>query len=703
MPEFVFVEGPHGINDEILKKFGKDVVIKIVSPDIAHKSKLGGVKKIKNDDSMFVKFVLTQMKEEVLSHFDEANKPRIDGFLISEYIEHTQSLGYELLIGFKEDAAFGPVLTLSKGGGDAEFFAKYYDPANLYLPPISCDKTLKKASTLKIRHKFKHVGHPEYLERFAKAASIISELAYHFSFIAEKESEYIIKTIEVNPFVFAQDNRFVAIDGFGQFVPVREDRNTIPAANLENIDKFFKPERIAVIGVSSNSCKYSMAREIVQLMLELGRDDLYLVNDKGGVATFEGKEYLLYKSFSDITEKVDLAVYAAPAAYIEDFIRTLGDNGPKALILIPSLTSTINYNEFTKQLDVIKPKGLRILGPNCMGVFMAPDSENKGVNTLFIDEERMEIGYSDFSNTVLLSQSGGLAVTTIDKLKNAKVLRTVVSFGNKYDVKIIDLMSYFAQDNSIAVIALYLEGLGQGEGRCFYQLAGEIAKPVIVYKAGKTDAGAKAAASHTASMSGDYDVFKAACVQSGIILAEGIEDYYNYVKAFSLLAKKIPSGNRVAGVLNAGFETTIGADEIKNLEMAKFSDETIEKLEKINKHGLVDVYASLLDVTAMTDDSMYAEFVEALLQDEGVDCLLVAVIPHVVSLKTTPDTCHDPDGLANLLAGLAKKYNKPMVVSVNAGQYYQEFVTIMEENGLPVYNEIRSAVKALDTFVSWHM
>jgi 3-hydroxypropionyl-CoA synthetase (ADP-forming) len=91
------------------------------------------------------------------------------------------------------------------------------------------------------------------------------------------------------------------------------------------------------------------------------------------------------------------------------------------------------------------------------------------------------------------------------------------------------------------------------------------------------------------------------------------------------------------------------------------------------------------------------------LQDENVDCVFVAVVPHAVSLKTIPETCHQPDGLANLLVNLSKKYNKPMVISVNAGRYYQDFVSIMEHNGLPVYADIRSAIKSLDRFVSYHI
>lgn len=703
VPEFEFIQTPEQVNEKMLEKFNHAIVVKIVSPQIAHKQKLGGVKVINNFDPLFVQFVLTRMRNEVLSHFPGDDKPEIKGFLLTEFVPHTQALGNEVLLGFKEDMSFGPVLTLSKGGDDAEFFAKYFDPANLFIPPLDYNYALEMVKTLNIKHKFDQTGHPEYLEYMAEAASVLSWLAYHYSFIAENKPEFTIKAIDINPFVISKDNRFVAIDGFAQFAPFTQAPKTVTRADTTNLKSFFQPEGIAVIGVSSDLSKYSLGRDIAHLLHELGKKDLYLVNARGGKIVFDSTEYALYGSLKDIPAKVSLAVYAAPAQYTIDFIKDLPADGPKAVVLISGIPANIKYSDFAGQLDEVVPKGVRIIGPNCMGVFYAPDGTNKGLNTLFIEEKRLEVKYSDFSNTVLLTQSGALAVTALDRLNNSRLFKSVVSFGNKYDVKISDLMAYFAEDKAIDLISLYIEGLDAGEGRQFFQLAQRADKPIIVYKAGRTEAGARAAASHTASMSGSYDVFKAACMQAGVILAENIEDHYDFVKVFSLLAHKVPSSNRVAGVVNAGFESTVGADELKNLTQAQLTPATIDRLNEINKHGLVDTSSPFLDVTPMADDRLYADYVEAVLQDENVDCVFVAVVPHAVTLKTVPENCHDSDSLANLLVDLSKKYNKPMVVSVNAGRYYQDFVSIMEENGLPVYGDIRSAIKSLDRYVSYHI
>jgi acyl-CoA synthetase (NDP forming) len=156
-------------------------------------------------------------------------------------------------------------------------------------------------------------------------------------------------------------------------------------------------------------------------------------------------------------------------------------------------------------------------------------------------------------------------------------------------------------------------------------------------------------------------------------------------------------------VVNAGFESAAGADEMTHLTPAWLSEATVTRLREIDRTGLVDVRSSFLDVTPMANDRDYANFVETMLQDPGVGCLFVSVVPHTETLKTAPDTCHDPDALAPRLVELSRRYPQPMVISVNAGRYYADLVGILEENGLPVYPDIRSAVTSLDRFVAYHL
>ena len=165
-PEFVFVTDPAAVDDGLLARFGPEIVLKVVSPEIAHKQKLGGVRILRHHDPLFIQYAMERMRQEILAGFPAGRQPAIRGFLLEEFVPHTQALGYESLIGIKEDPAFGPVLTLSKGGDDAEFFAKYFDPANLFLPPMDADYARRMLDGLHIKHKFEQkIGRASCRER----------------------------------------------------------------------------------------------------------------------------------------------------------------------------------------------------------------------------------------------------------------------------------------------------------------------------------------------------------------------------------------------------------------------------------------------------------------------------------------------------------------------------------------------------------
>jgi len=703
VPSHFFIENEENITEELLKPLGHTLILKVVSPEIIHKQKAGGVKRVDSEDPLFIQFVLSMMRKEIQKQKVNDKQPAIKGFLVCECVDYRPVLGNEVMFGIKTDESFGAVMTVSKGGDDAEFFAKHYDSANLFLPGKNYCHINNCLSQLKISYKYENQGHPEYSHFITETASCINNLAYTFSEAAGHPPTHFIRELDVNPFVITEDQRFVAIDGHALIEknPMADKKRK--RFKPESLNAFFYPKGLAVIGVSADKGKVSLGRDIALLLHNIGRSDLILINARGGETKIADTNYPLYTDLINAPAEAELVVYAAPARFSLDFIKSLKNTSVKAVIFISGIPGNMSYPQFEQALDEVKPEGLRIIGPNCMGVFQAPEKGFAGLNTLFIEEQRLELKSSERSNTALLTQSGALAVTEIDKMQNYRLFRSIVSFGNTYDVNLTDLVRYFTEDKNTKVIALYLEGLGKGEGREFFDLASRCTKPIILYKSGKTEAGARAAASHTASMSGNYDVFASACRQCGVILADKIEDHSDLVKAFSLLNDRKPENNRVAGVVNAGFESTVGADELKNLVQAEISEKTIEQLEKINTYGLVDTSTPFLDITPMADDRMYADFTECLLKDENVDCLFVSIVPHTTTLKTIPETCHHADSLANLLVELRNNYRKPIVVSVNGGRYYKEFTSILEKQGLPVYDSVRGAIKSLDTFVNYYM
>ena len=699
-PVYRFIQDAGEVTEALLAAFaGKEIMVKIVSRDLAHNQRYGGVKKVSIPDPLFIRFVLNQMREEVLSHFAPEAKPTVDGFLLIEFIQFTQALGEEIMVGFQEDPAFGTVVTLSKGGDDAEFFARYYDPANLLIAPIALADAENLLNSLNIRHKYQQIGHPERLGQIAFAVATLSELGQAFSMVGGRNPAYYIKALDLNPIVFARDGRFVAVDGYAEFVPAETVPAAVTAPNQEGLERFFMPRGVVVAGVSTNPEKYSMARNIVSLLMDLGRDDIYCVNPKGGTTEIDGRVFPLYKNIDEIPQPYDLLVYAAPGQYSLAFVEAVPAG--KSVILISGIPTDMNYAQFALNIARVKKPDVRLIGPNCMGVFAAPRGVHRGVNTLFIEEERMHIPLSDRSNAALLTQSGAMGITCVERNQYTAIFRNIVSFGNKVDVNIPDLVAYFEDDPKIDVISIYAEGISLGEGRQFYDLLRVATKPVIVYKSGRTEAGAKAAASHTAAMSGSYEVFRAACLQGGCILTEELDDFYNFTKAFAVLSQHRCKGRRVAGVVNAGLEATMGADILEQLMPAEFAPATVEALRALNTHGLVNVETPFLDLTPMTDDPLYARFIETVLRDPNVDCLFVGIVPHVDSLKTVEENYLDADAIGPLLVNVFRETNKPVVVSVNAGKHYQSLVKYLEEHGMPVFADIRSAIRSLDAFAAY--
>ncbi len=278
-----------------------------------------------------MRFVLERMRGEVITRVaaerptsDPVSRqgPRLDGFLVIEHVPHTEALGYEVLIGFREDPAFGPVLTVSKGGDDAEFFAAHYDPANLFLPPMGYDEALAFTRSLHIRHKFEQTGYLECLDLMARAIERMSALAAAYS-PGARGARWVFSSFEVNPFAIARDGRFVALDGLAEFRAVSPGDPAARALDVTDLDAFFRPKGVAVIGVSSVAEKYSLGRDIAELLHDLHRDDLHLVNLRGGSVRLGRKQYALHADMNELKHRVELAVYAAPAAAAPEFLRQL--------------------------------------------------------------------------------------------------------------------------------------------------------------------------------------------------------------------------------------------------------------------------------------------------------------------------------------------------------------------------------------------
>jgi len=263
------------------------------------------------------------------------------------------------------------------------------------------------------------------------------------------------------------------------------------------------------------------------------------------------------------------------------------------------------------------------MGPNCLGLVYSGSSRTKGVNSFFTLEEKFAVDMKNDSNVAILSQSGALGIVEIENLKNAI---SIVSYGNQLDVDPCDLVNFFQSDPMVDVIGCYIEGFKQNAGRKFFNIAARSKKPIIVYKAGRTEAGRKATESHTASIAGEYAVAKAAMKQAGIIVADSMMDHGDFIKTFALLNDFSVTGKRVAIIANAGYEKAYAADNLGDLELAEFDEKTTLTLKNILP-PMVNV-GPLLDLTPMANDEMFEKCMRTVLESGTVDALFVSIVPH---------------------------------------------------------------------------
>ena len=702
-PAYRFLpEGTEVSREQVFGLLGNGVVVKVVSRDILHKSRVGGVAHLPHNTAR-VAHVIRHMTEEVPRHAEFATRPRIDGFLLCEGVDYSTALGNEFLISLRENADFGSVVTVGKGGDDAELFAALGAPPEIGITPLDMSACRKLAAASAPGRKLVRDGREDHLDRIAGVAHRFALLGAALSPLETPDTRFVLEDFEINPFVFDAKGRLLALDGLVRF-RARDAGEAAPVIvpDRRNVDALFEPTGVAVAGVSATDPR-KMGNVVAGLLHALGRDDLHLVNPKGGTLRLGEKDYPIHPSVDAIEDPVDLSIVLAPASATPAIAEGAFAKGVKALVLIPGGFSEVSGDRSIEErlLTGARAAGTRILGPNCLGVFYAPE-EGPGINNIFVSPDKLDLTPPEGrSRTVaLVNQSGALGVTILDKLHSALCPRVVVSYGNQLDLDPGDLVAHLGRDEKIRVIGVYVEGFRAGGGRKFLNAVKDLDKPVILYKAGRTEAGSRAAASHTASMAGDYAVAKAAFAQAGIVHVESIQDHHDLVKTFALLDGKKVRGNRLAGMVNAGFNSTYAADSLGGLTLATLSEGTREALAGILP-PFVSV-ASMLDLTPMANDALYGACLEKLLADDGVDAVVVSMLPYTPMLKTTAkELARHEDNVADRVVRLAGASDKPVVFCNNAGSTYDALSERLEAGGVPTFRTIDRAVRCLDRFMAW--
>ncbi len=702
VPMHSVVSGDAQIDAALLSRFqGKKIVLKVISAEVGHKAKMGGVK------------VVPRTVEKARCAFNamardfEKQGIAMQGALLVQWVRYSRELGNEVLLGFRESETFGPVISFSKGGNDAEHFADHFSPPNLILAPIDEQWARGLMESTHIYQKYVGQGRSHYVDHTVTAAVRFSELSLGFSNYFESNSRFVITEFEVNPFVFTPDRRFIALDGLARFELRSEESIERSVKPKETVKPFFEPKGIAVVGVSTSDTT-KPGRIIFSNLARMGRDDLFAVNPKGGEYVEDNHAWPVYPSIDDIDDHFDLAIIAVPAAAALSVVEACAAKAVKAIILIPGGFSEVDRHRDVEEkiLALARDKGFRVMGPNCLGIIYAGSERSKGINSFFVSEEKFSIDFEKETHVALLTQSGALGIIEIENLKNAISPKVIVSYGNQLDVDPCDLVQYFQDDPMVSVIGCYIEGFKPRAGRKFFDVASRSKKPVIVYKAGRTAAGRQATQSHTASIAGEYEVAKAAMKQAGLIVADTMIDHGELVKTFALLNAFNVEGTRLAVIANAGYEKTIAADNLGHMRLAEFDAASRRQLEKILPPMVLP--DPLLDLTPMADDAVFEGCIKTVLASDAVDALLISIVPQSALLHTTDEEIeHNPNNIAARIIRLVHQFKKPTVVSVNvisgADAVYNNLGKTLDSGGVPTFLTANRAMFCLNAFVRFRM
>ena len=399
------------------------------------------------------------------------------------------------------------------------------------------------------------------------------------------------------------------------------------------------------------------------------------------------EEILGLKCFGDIRQipgEVDLAVIAIPAPLVLDTAKECGEKGVKALIVVSAgfkETGVEGASLERQLLEVCRRYGMRMQGPNCLGIINASAS----LNLTFAPYMPKQ------GNISFISQSGALGAAVLDwALKEDIGLASFVSLGNKADLDEIDFIEALANDLQVKVILLYVESIEEGER--FLRTVRQIVrrKPLIVLKGGTSSAGARAAGSHTGAMVGSFTAYQTAFKQSGVIAAQSVEELFDYAVAFS--SQPLPLKNGVAIVTNAGGPAILATDmcEALGVKLASLSEETLKKLREDLPPS--SSLRNPIDLLGDARADRYRAAIEEALSDDAVGSLLVILTPQAMteSLET-----------AETIVDIGRGRDKPILAVFMGGRTIEEASKYLMDNGVPCFDFPEKAVRAFSALTQY--
>ncbi|MFD4769314.1 acetate--CoA ligase family protein [Streptomyces niveus] len=632
----------------VAARIGFPVAMKIVSPEILHKTDAGGVR-IGVGSAAEVRSAFTTIVSNARKYDPKAQ-------ILGVQVQQMVPAGTEILIGTVTDPTFGKVVAFGLGG----VLVEVLKDVTFRLAPATKDEALSMLDGIRAAEILRGVRGGAAVDRDALADLVVrvSQLAADFPHIAE---------VDLNP-VFASENGVMAADVrilLTDEVPAvrrRYSREEI----LTSMRRLMEPRSVAVIGASNEDGK--IGNSVMRNLIDGGfAGEIYPVNPKAD--DILGRK--AYKSVMDVPGEPDVAIFAIPAKFVAGALAEVGRKNIPNAVLIPSGFAETGEHELQQEIVTIaEENGIRLLGPNIYGYY----STWQDLCATFCTP------YDVKGGVALTSQSGGIGMAILGFARTTRTgVSAIVGLGNKSDLDEDDLLTWFGEDDNTDCIAMHLEDLK--DGRAFVEAARATVpkKPVVVLKAGRTAAGAKAAGSHTGALAGDDAVYEDILRQSGVIRAPGLSDMLEYARGLPVLPT--PKGDNVVIITGAGGSGVLLSDAIVDnglslMEIPPDLDEAFRAF--IPPFGAA---GNPVDITGGEPPSTYEATIRLGLEDPRIHSLVLGYWHTIV----TP-----PMVFAELTARVVAEFRergieKPVVASLAGDVEVEAACQYLYERGVVAY------------------
>lgn len=648
------------------ERIGFPLVMKVVSPQILHKTDVGGVK------------VGVQSASEARDTFEDMHdrlssqeNVQIKGILLEKMVPK----GVELIVGLQNDPQFGPVIMVGMGGIMTEVMR---DVAFRMLP-ITTDDAKSMLDELK---------GSVLLRGFRGSASVdiemVAQMLVRIGKMGTENADYI-NSVDFNPVVIYEDSHCVVDAKIILNQEVRANSISTAEPDAAFMEKFFTPESVALVGASGTKGK--IGNSILDSLVNHDyKGKVYPINPKAD-QIFGIK---CYPSLAEVPHRVDLAVISVDLSVTPPVLEECASKGIHNVVIVSGGGKELggeraDYEAQVRQLS--EKHNIRIIGPNCIGMFNAANR----LDCAFQGQKRML--RARLGSVALLSQSGTMGISFLETADSFG-LSKMVSYGNRSDVDEADMIWYLADDPQTRVITLYVEGFG--DGRKFINTARRVMqekkKPVVIWKSGRTALGARQAASHTGSLGGSNAIIMGAFKQAGIISVDSYQELAAVAKA---LAWQPPAAGNRAAMTSNGAGPMIGAIdhyERLNLDLADVTDGSLKRMQNHFPPTYVLGKGNPVDVTGGANADDYRFVIETFMNDPNVDI----VMPWFVFQD-------DPleEIIIDYLASFSDARKKPLLIGANGGPYTNKISRLIEARKVPVYDDLRDWVAAASALAQW--